>query len=89
MVINEGMAVTSVGQGQLSAAYDGLTDIVGCTMPVTWGFLFAKFAAASSGGGGGVMARIGIGGHWLVAAAFRVFAGLAIRSIEPKAEKDQ
>jgi hypothetical protein len=32
-------------QGQLSAAYDGLTDIVGCVMPATWGWLYAKFAA--------------------------------------------
>ena len=35
MVISQGgVSCPSVGQGQLSAAYDGLTGIVGCVMPV-------------------------------------------------------
>jgi hypothetical protein len=29
MVIKQGTAVTTAGQGRLSAAYDGLTDLVG------------------------------------------------------------
>lgn len=78
MVIDKGMSdVRSVGQGQLSAAYDGLTDIVGVIMPATWGYLFSKFASAQ----GGILGWIGIGGHWMIAGCFRIIAGLLVRSL--------
>eukprot|EP01043_Picozoa_sp_COSAG02_P050595 COSAG02_NODE_5217_length_4532_cov_3.124521_1_plen_454_part_00 len=82
MVIKQGgVSCPSVGQGQLSAAYDGLTDIVGCLMPMVWGFLYARFAAASASSSGSLMARIGIGGHWMIAGCMRMAAGLVASSI--------
>ena len=81
MVINKGMSVCSAGQGQLSAAYDGLTDIVGALMPAIWGYLFSQFANAASASTSGMLAWIGIGGHWMLAGCFRILAGLIVRSL--------
>eukprot|EP01052_Picozoa_sp_SAG31_P011648 SAG31_NODE_663_length_13021_cov_9.408296_10_plen_108_part_00 len=81
MVIKQGTAVTNCGQGQLSAAYDGLTDLVGVVMPATWGYLFSMFAKASPNSLAGL---IGMGGHFMLAGLLRIAAGLWVRSIADK-----
>ena len=47
----------------------------------SWGFLYARFAAASADAPGSLMARIGIGGHWMIAGCMRMAAGLVVSSI--------
>jgi hypothetical protein len=87
-VIAQGIATSSAGRGELSAAYDAATDMVGSVMPMVWGSLFQFFSnavatqskshVAGIGGAGRALAALGIGGHFALAALARVLAGVVV-----------
>lgn len=80
-VIAQGIETTTAGRGELTAAYDAVTDMVGCVMPVVWGYLFQLFSNAVGQGKGGPLGALGLGGHFALAALARTLAGAAVWAI--------
>ena len=77
MITKQGMAVTDAGRGELSAAYDGLASALGVFTPFLWANLYAFFQRLPKDS---TMFRIfGPGGHFVVAAIFRLCGYIALR----------
>ena len=70
--------VPEVPSDKLSAGYDHLIDVVNVVMPSVWGWLFSVFSRAKRGT---LLATIGTGGHYVIAAALRILSGLIVRSL--------
>jgi hypothetical protein len=91
LVVKQGIDSTSAGRGELSAAFDGITDVVGCVMPMVWGQLFNFFSTQSAAAAAAAAATptwlaatasfLGIGGHFLLAALLRLGSGAIAFSI--------
>ena len=80
-VIAQGIETTTTGRGELTAAYDAVTDMVGCVMPMVWGNLFQLFSTAAGQGTGGLLGALGLGGHFALAAIARALAGAVVWAI--------
>lgn len=80
-VIAQGIENTNAGRGELTAAYDAVTDMVGCVMPMVWGSLFQLFSSVAGQGNGGLLGALGLGGHFALAALARVLAGVVVWTI--------
>lgn len=80
-VIAQGIEKTTAGRGELTAAYDAVTDMVGCIMPMVWGSLFQLFSSAVGQGNGGLLSVLGLGGHFALAALLRALAGAVVWAI--------
>lgn len=77
MITKQGMAVTNAGRGELSAAYDGLASALGIFTPFLWANLYAYFQRLPKDS---TMFRVfGPGGHFIVAALFRLCSFAALR----------
>jgi hypothetical protein len=78
MVVKQGMAVTSAGKGELSAAYECFNELVGVVTPMVWASLFGIF---SKGGTNALVRFLGPGGHFILAAVLRLVARQLVCSI--------
>ena len=85
LVVKEGIDLGIGGRGEVAAAYDGITDMVGCFMPLVWGWLFGFFSSPpSSGWLGRVAGVLGFGGHLALAAELRISGGVIVSTITGK-----
>ena len=82
MIIKQGMAVTDAGRGELASAYDGLASALGIFTPFLWANLYAFFERLPEES---TLKQIfGPGGHFIIAALFRLASYLVLRSVDPK-----
>jgi hypothetical protein len=78
MMIKQGISVTDVGKGKLTAAQNGLGNLAGIVMPAfVWAPLFKYFVG---GGQTNPWLRWGDGGHFFVSGGCMLAASLILRS---------
>ena len=80
LVVKQGLAVTTAGRGEINAAFESLASITQVFMPAVWVFLFRLCYEAK--GGSALVALVGPGGHFLVAAVVRMLGRQIVCSID-------
>jgi hypothetical protein len=83
MVIKQGISASNgeLGRGQISAAYDTIDSLLSAVMPLFWGGTFAFLWRQPKGSF--LQRWIGPGGHFVVAAAFRLISWRIIKGADP------
>jgi len=80
LVVKQGLATTTAGRGEINAAFESLASITQVFMPAVWVFLFRLCYEAK--GGSALVALVGPGGHFLVAAVVRMLGRQIVCSID-------
>lgn len=78
MVIKQGISTTDEGRGALSSAFDVMVKLAQVPAGLCWAALFSLFANAKPGS---FAAKVGPGGHMIVAAGVRLLALGLVRCI--------